>query len=114
MSDTRNRNTPLNYKNEKRKNNHVQEYHQLYGTAYKTNLCGNGLLHGRLPREQLSNNPIDTESFLFGINSTNLEEKQDAFVPQLNTLSNIDLFQNTPIIMPEPLICEGNQRPLHK
>ena len=112
MSNTRNKNTPLNYINEKRQQKLAMEYNTMYGKAHSTHLGGNGLLHGQLPREQLSGNPIDTESFLFGINSTNLEEPTPSFTPQINTLSHINLYKNGPTIMPEPLICEPNQRPL--
>lgn len=111
MANTRNKNTQLNYKNEKRSNALFNDYNRLFGESYDTQLSGNGLLHGKLPRDQLSGNSIDTESFLYGINSTNLEEPEPVFVPQINKLETIDLYKSKRIIMPEPLVCEPKQRP---
>jgi hypothetical protein len=114
MASTRNKNTGINYKLEQRSYQNQDTYTRLYGESYETHLSGNGLLHGRLPREQLSANPINTESFLFGINSTNLVSQTPIFEPKLNTLQDVHLFNKETIYMPEPFICETGQRPLYK
>jgi len=76
MASTRNRNTPGNYCSEQRQYKHAQHYalyeNSQYGSAYNTRLPGNGLLPAQIPWNKLSHNAADTESFLFGINSTNL------------------------------------------
>lgn len=114
MASTRNRNTSINYNMEQRTLSKRDDYNRLFGEAYKTNLSGNGLLHGKLPREQLSSNPIDTESFLFGINSTNLVNPAPTFEPKLNTLTQYNLFTKGDTFIPEPFICELGQRPRFK
>lgn len=114
MASTRNRNTSINYNLEQRSYANQDKYTKLYGESYKTNLSGNGLIHGKLPREQLSSNPVNTESFLFGINSTNLVNPAPAFEPKLNTLEPVNIYNKSTTYMPEPFICETGQRPLFK
>ena len=72
MSGTRNKNTPGNYCLEQSSLKHSENY-LLYpngqaGVAYDTRLPGNGLNPAQIPGNQLSNNAIQVESFLFGIN----------------------------------------------
>ena len=114
MASTRNKNTAINYNLEQRCYQTKDTYTRLYGDSYQTNLSGNGLIHGNLPREQLSGNPINTESFLFGINSTNLVNPAPTFNPEMNTLSQVHIFDKGQTFMPEPFICETGQRPLYK
>ena len=64
-----------------------------------------------MPRDTLSNNSVEIESALFGINSTNLVEPQPDINPKLKTIPMKQFFQRTPLIMPKPLVIENNQRP---
>ena len=64
-----------------------------------------------MPRDTLSNNPVEIESALFGINSTNLVEPQPPVKAQLKSIPVKQFFQRTPLIMPKPLVIEHNQRP---
>ena len=64
-----------------------------------------------MARNTLSNNPIEIESSLFGINSTNLVQPQKPVKPDLKTIPMRQFFQRTPMIMPTPLVMEDNQRP---
>lgn len=114
MASTRNKNTSINYNLEQRSYQKQDTYTRLYGESYQTNLSGNGLIHGKLPREKLSENAINTESFLFGINSTNLVNPSPTFHPELNKLNQVHIFDNKQIFMPEPFIHEVGQRPLYK
>ena len=84
-----------------------------YGEAWNTNLCGNGLLAGQLPREKLSNNPIQIENFLFGINSTNLVNREPPLIAELVSLPDVNIYKKSPTIMPNPLVIEKN-RPYNK
>lgn len=115
MASTRNKNTLGNYANEQRQysqgENYVLYENSQYGTAYDTKLPGNGLLAGQLPCNTLSHNAMDTESFLFGINSTNLVKPAPCFVPEIKRLETTHIFENKPILMPEPLVIEKYQRP---
>ena len=115
MASTRNKNTPGNYCLDQRQNVGIESW-QLYtnganGLAYDTRLPGNGLNPGQLPWNTLSYNPADIESFLFGINSTNLVNPAGPLRPELKTLETANFFEKGAILMPEPLAVEKKQRP---
>jgi hypothetical protein len=115
MASTRNKNTPGNYCLDQRQNTQTESW-QLYtnganGYAYDTRLAGTGLNPGQLPWSKLSYNPADIESFLFGINSTNLVNPAPPLTPELKCLKSINLFKMTDTIMPIPLVVPKNQRP---
>ncbi len=115
MASTRNRNTPGNYHLEQKQYQQSSIYtlypNSQYGAAYNTRLPGNGLLPAQIPWNKLSYNAPDTESFLFGINSTNLVNPAPCFVPEIANLDSANVFVKGSILMPEPLVMEKNQRP---
>ena len=74
-------------------------------------LAGNGLNPGQLPWTTLSYNSADIESFLFGINATNLVNPAPCFVPEIAQLDMTNIFNKGVTLMPEPLVVEKNQRP---
>jgi len=116
MASTRNKNTQGNYFLEQRSLCHSREY-DLYknapnGHAYDPALPCIGFNPSVMGRDNFSYNSIDIETALFGINSTNLVEKQAPVVPELKKLREIAYFDRTPrLIMPKPLVIENNQRP---
>ena len=115
MASTRNINTPGNYclqQNEfKQFENYTLYPNSQYGNAYSTKLPGDGLNPAQIPWNKLSNNATDTESFLFGINSTNLVNPAPCFVPEITQLETANLFKKQPTIMPIPMLLDANQRP---
>jgi hypothetical protein len=116
MASTRNKNTRGNYCLEEVSYSHARIYtiykNSGYGEAYNTQLPGNGLNPAQIPSNKLSNNAVDIESFLFGVNSTNLvESKPPCLVPELTHLSSANLYESEPTYIPEPLVVEKNQRP---
>lgn len=115
MASTRNRNTPGNYCLEERQYASSRTYtlypNSQYGAAYNTQWAGNGLLPAQMPWNKLSYNAADTESFLFGINSTNLVNPAPTFVPEIAKLSSANIYEKGPVFIPEPLVVEKNQRP---
>jgi hypothetical protein len=115
MASTRSKNTPGNYCLEEKEYQHSRNYtlypNSQYGAAYDTRLPGTGLLPGQIPGNQMSKNAPDIESFLFGINSTNLVNPAHAFTPELKNLCCANIYKKGPIYIPEPLVIEGNQRP---
>ena len=64
----------------------------------------------KLPRETLSKNPVDTESQLFGIGSTNLVVEKTPVKPLPNTLDYVSYFDRVPMVLPEPMVVYKNQR----
>jgi hypothetical protein len=115
MASTRNRNTPGNYGLEQREYRQSENYtlypNSQYGAAYNTRLPGVGLLPAQIPGNKLSYNAADTESFLFGINATNLVKPMPCFVPEITKLSSANIYEQGPVFIPEPLVIEKNQRP---
>jgi hypothetical protein len=115
MASTRNINTPGNYNLEQRQYRDMETYalypNSQYGAAYDTKLPGNGVNPGQVPWNQLSYNPVQIESFLFGINSTNLVNPAPPLVPELTCLKTANVFKTEPVIMPIPQAIPKNQRP---
>jgi hypothetical protein len=116
MASTRNKNTPVNYTLEERKyqttRDHLMYENGSHGVAYDTKLAGNGLNPGNMPWNKLSTNSADIESFLFGINSTNLVNPEKPLKPELTSLSSYDIFDKSPVYMPDNLVVDKYQRPL--
>lgn len=115
MASTRNINTYGNYCLEQRTYNKSSNYtlykYSQYGDAYDTRNPGNGLLPGQIPCNNLSENSTDIESFLFGINSTNLVNPQAPLVPKLKCLETANIYKSQPVYMPEPCIVSKTERP---
>jgi len=115
MASTQNINTPGNYYLEQKQYQDMRQYtlypNSQYGSAYDTRLPGNGVNPGQIPGNQLSNNAIQIESFLFGVGSTNLVKPIGPLVPELKTLDTANFFDKSPTLIPEPLVIEKNQRP---
>jgi len=115
MASTRNRNTPGNYCLEEKQYKHFENYtlypNSQYGAAYDTKLPGTGLLPAQIPWNKLSYNAPDIESFLFGINSTNLVNPAPCLVPELAKINSANIYKKQTTYIPEPLVIEKNQRP---
>jgi hypothetical protein len=98
MASTRNKNTIGNYNLQQRQYQDMERYelypNSQYGAAYDTKLPGNGINPGQVPWNQLSENAVQIESFLFGINSTNLVQPQPCLVPELKYLETVNIFEN--------------------
>jgi hypothetical protein len=115
MASTRNINTRGDYNLEQRQFKNFENYtlfpNSQYGAAFNTRLPGNGLNPAQIPWNKLSYNAPDVESFLLGINSTNLVNPAPCFVPELAKIDSVNVFEKGPIIVPEPLVIEKSQRP---
>ena len=115
MASTRNKNTYGNYALEQKQYSQNAQYtlyaNSQYGEAYNTCLAGNGLNPGQMPWTTMSNNAPDIETFLFGINSTNLVNPAPSLTPELKCLQQTHVFKSSPIIMPIPQAIPKYQRP---
>lgn len=115
MASTRSINTQGNYYLEQREFKNSENYtlyeNSQYGAAFNTRLPGNGLNPGQIPWNQLSNNAVEIESFLLGINSTNLVKPAPPLVAQFKQLDTANIFKTEPTLMPEPLVVLKSQRP---
>jgi len=115
MASTRNKNTYGNYALEQKQYSQNAQYtlyaNSQYGAAYNTRLPGNGLLPAQIPWNKLSHNAADTESFLLGINSTNLVNPAPCFVPEIAKVRSVNIYDKPIVYIPEPLVVEKNQRP---
>jgi len=115
MASTRNNNTPGDYcqqqKSYKQSLGYNQYQYSQVGRAYKNALPCMGITPSHMPREAFSQNSIEIESALFGINSTNLVNPQKPVIPQLKQLPGVSYFERLQTFMPEPLVVEKYQRP---
>ena len=115
MTSTRNNNTQGDYSLQQKQYSLVRDW-QSY--KYSSRGCVDnpvipciGLMPSHLPHDTLSNNPIDIESSLFGINSNNLVAPQDPIEPQLKTIPMQSWFERIPLFMPVPMVVQNKQRP---
>jgi hypothetical protein len=116
MASTRNKNTRNNYAIELNKSIHTQEYLLTGDYAQsKTTACpGNGLGGAHIPRSHMSNNPIDIETFLFGIGSSDLTKDVPVLDASLNCLPTHDIFAKAPTVVSEKFVSNTTQRPQFK
>jgi hypothetical protein len=115
MTATRSKNTLGNYTLEQRDYSLARNYdsyiHSQYGQAYTTALPCLGFNPSHMPRGTFSYNPVEIESALFGINSTNLVAPRAPLKPDLKTIPTIAYFETLKLQMPKPLVMENGQRP---
>ena len=115
MASTRNNNMPGDYclqqNIHKNTNNYNFYINSQSGLPYTTAIPDLGYMPSHMSSNAFSNNPIDIESALFGINSSNLVSPQSAVIPELKTLNTINFFDRLETIMPVPLVVEPKQRP---
>jgi hypothetical protein len=117
MASTRNNNTLGNYTLQQQAYTNMKDYiryeNSYAGRAYNTAMPAFGYNPSQMPSDNFSKNPTDIETFLFGINSTNLvEPDKGAFKPELKTLPTFSYFDRIQMVMPNPLVVEKKQRPL--
>lgn len=117
MASTSSKNTPGNYAQEQTINNRIDNYMTYINSApskaYTSNFPGNGLLMGNNARESFCHNYTDVESELLGISSTNLVKPRASYVPQYDVPKSLNIADRLPVLIPEPLIVEKNNRPMY-
>ena len=115
MASTRNINTPSDYCLQQRAYEHSLTY-----TTYQNSQSGQatqsafpcvGINMGHMPANVLARNPVDIESGLFGINSTNLVNPQAPVIAEVNKMQNVAFFERKPVYLPNPFIQSATQRP---
>ena len=117
MASTRNKNTRSDFKIEQNSKTLARNYitfeNGYAGKALEPGLAFEsvGILPTKMSREHFSQNSVDIESALFGINSTNLVDPQAPVVPQLKQLPEVKFFERMALFMPEPLVVEKASRP---
>ena len=116
MASTRNNNTRCNYQLEQ-KSNRMALDHNLYKNsascvAYKNTFPEFYYRPSHLPRQFYTENSIDIESALKGINSTDLVNEAPIVTPIFKPITYSCFFDHSKkVILPEPLVIEQNQRP---
>jgi len=116
MASTRNRNFPGNYCQEQKQYQNNEKYtlyeNSSYGNAYDTRWAGNGLNPGQIPANQMASNSVQIESFLFGINSTNMVSPGLTSInPKFIQLNTANIFQKDQVLLPKPFVLDKRQRP---
>ena len=114
MASTRDINSTENYKLEQRAldniSNNISYNNAPNGHAYNPALPVS-YMAGRMPADNFSHNPIDIESVLFGIGSTNLVTPKPAVFPQLKQIDNVSFFERQQLIIPANVYRDDTQRP---
>lgn len=115
MASTRNKNTKGDYLLEQRVNDLANMYstytHSQYGSAYTHTFPELGFVPNKMSNTIFSENAVDIESGLFGINSTNLVNEMPQCAPSWKSpLPTKSYFDRIPMIMPTPLVVIKNQR----
>ena len=115
MASTRNLNTRGDYALEQQgimlSRNYNNYLHAAQGCAFQPSIPTIGYMPNHMPRHTLSRNPIDIESALFGINSTNLVNPAPPLRPDLICLKSVNLYGKPDNILPVPLVVSKEQRP---
>lgn len=115
MASTRANNNPANYYLQQQQYKLSKNY-RLYenssnGAAYNPAIPTLGYMPSHMSRDVFSNNSVEIESALFGINANNLVNPQPPVNPELKEIQQKSFFETLPIIMPNPFVIENNQRP---
>ena len=113
MASTSNNNTRSDYCLQQR-GYHLSQDYELYkykGVPPITKLPCFGINMGHIPNTQLSCNATNTESFLFGIGTTNLTKPQQPFTTHLKCVPGISFFPRLQTFLPQPLVIHRCQRP---
>ena len=115
MTSTRNKNTQSDYNIREKSYKHSREWvdyqYSSNGAAFDNALPCLGFNPSHMPRSAFSHNPVDIESSLFGINSSNLVNPSKNVTPELKIIPIKPYFETMPLIMPEKLVVPRCQRP---
>ena len=116
MASTRNKNSPGDYKLEKKaiieQGLYPTYINSSYGIAQTTYFPGDGLCGAKVPTTELSENWCDIETQLFGIGSNNLENPKSIVVPEFKNLKSLNVIDKIPILIPKPLTTNTSERPM--
>ena len=120
MSSTRNKNTIMNYNAEEKKNDRISNYKFNINSQYgkSTHFLGRFKLPDstqptrNINPDHFSHNPVDIESQLRGISSTNLVGQSFKVEPKLKQLDSVKIYDREPLILANQITTEQNQRPL--
>lgn len=115
MTSTRNNNTPSDYCLQQSSYSEAKQYNSYknsqWGAAYDVSIPCIGITPSHMPWNTLSNNPVEIESALYGIGSTNLVKPMSPVEPDLKKVPMKSFFSTIPLIMPHKLVVRKDQRP---
>ena len=115
MASTRPKNLLPEYRQEQRSLGHAQKYveyvHGAAGSPVRPAFPSIGPTPSHFGWNNLSYNPVEIESSLWGINANNLVSPQPKVEPHLKTIQFRKFFDPPPLIMPKPLVPLPQQRP---
>jgi methyl coenzyme M reductase subunit C-like uncharacterized protein (methanogenesis marker protein 7) len=115
MASTSNKNSPGDYKMEqarfRNKLDYLTDKTNGYGVPVQTHFAGDGLIMGRIASENLAHNACDIESYLRGTGATNLVNPIGNIRPDIKPHQSLSIIERLPVIMPDPMIVQKNQRP---
>jgi hypothetical protein len=102
MASTRNKNTVGNYCDQQRQ---LQKQEDWFMRNYKFEnprpaypCAGINVQH--VPWNELAGNPVDIETYLYGISANNFVNPLPPLVPELKTFNNISFFETPKLFIP--------------
>ena len=114
MASTRDKNSKGNYKLEQQQLNNIKnnlEYYNSPNGHAVNSAFPEHYRQGYMPADNFTHNSIDVESTLFGIGSSNLEEKNSPAIPQFKKMPTISFFKTPEIVKSEKFKHLEHQRP---
>ena len=114
MTSTRISNCKGEYNLEQLMNINMKEnrLYEMRTRANQTSLPDAGIYVSHIPNYMLSRNAVDVESQLYGIGSTNLVEEKVDVEPDYIKYPTLSFFDRLPQVLPQPMICRKDQRPI--
>ena len=114
MASTRLNNCKGEYNLEQEMNVNMKDnrLYELRTRAHKTSLPDAGIYVSHIPNYMLSKNAVDVESQLYGIGATNLVEEKAKVEPEYIQQSTTSFFERLPQVLPQPMVCTKDQRPI--
>jgi len=114
MTSTRDKNSKENYRLEQNGMKYIRNNLAFIncpnGRAYKPAIT-ESFSTSRMPADNLSYNPTDIESSLFGINSNNLVSYNLPVTPQFKQMQFLSFYERPEMVMPTTVRIPTNDRP---
>ena len=115
MASTRPKNLPAEYRDPQQSLDHARNYiaysHGAAGSPINPAFPTIGPTPSHFGWNNLSYNPVEIESSLWGINANNLVSPQPPIEPRLKNIKFAKFFDPPPLIMPKPIVPSPPQRP---
>jgi hypothetical protein len=98
----------LDYNTQKWKNQYTSDYNTIFFER-NTKFPEFGINMGNIPSNILSNNSVDTESFLRGTYFNNLEKPRDKINVSVNDIGSKKFFDKPSLVVQRDIVVDTNK-----